>query len=170
MRWTDMWRALPMGADDLDLGEVSETAEGATVVFERRPCSVVWRALTEPAQLAAWLDDATVDLRVGGTLAIRFRDGTMNGVITELEDERVLAYSWHEDRHDRSHVRWELADSDGGTLVRMTHSRLRHESAAGFAAGWHHHLELLSALLDEAPVPWDAKRFEALHALYSGRL
>ena len=71
---------------------------------------------------------------------------------------------------DRWHVRWELADSDGGTVVRMTHSRLRRESAAGFAAGWHYHLERLTALLDDAPAAWKADRFEELHALYSGRL
>ena len=161
-----------MSNDDLDLGEVTETADGATVSFERAfhsPRHVVWRALTEAAQLAAWLDDATVDLRVGGTFEIRFSDGTMKGVVTELQEERVLAYSWHEDKHDRSNVRWELADSDDGTVVRLTHSRLRRESVGGFAAGWHHHFELLAALLDNAPVAWDAGRFKALYTLYTGR-
>lgn len=150
--------------------EVEHGSTGATVRFTRkfsRPRSAVWAALTEPAQLATWLDKASVDLRVGGQFQIRFGDGTMNGLITELVENSVLGYSWHEGQYGQSHVRWELSDdADGGTNLALTHTRLLTDSATGFAAGWHHHLERLDALLTGTRLDWDADRFASLHSMY----
>jgi uncharacterized protein YndB with AHSA1/START domain len=150
--------------------EVEYGSSGATVRFQRtfsRLRGAVWAALTDPAQLAAWLDEATVELRVGGVFEIRFGDGTMHGRITELIEDSVLAYSWHEGRHDESHVRWELTDSpDGGTTIALSHTRLLTDSAPGFAAGWHHHLERLDALLAGGRLDWNGDRFADLHAMY----
>jgi uncharacterized protein YndB with AHSA1/START domain len=142
----------------------------ATVRFERtfdRPRGAVWAALTQPALLAVWLDEASVELRVGGRFEIRFSDGPMLGLITELIENSVLAYSWHEGQYGQSHVRWELSDTaDGGTSMTLTHTRLLTDSATGFAAGWHHHLERLGALLDGAQLEWDSDRFTNLHEMY----
>jgi uncharacterized protein YndB with AHSA1/START domain len=156
-----------------DNGQIELGPADATVRFQRqfdRPRSAVWAALTEPAQLSAWLDDASVDLRVGGQFQIRFGDGTMNGVITDLTPNEVLAYSWHEGKDDQSHVRWELSDlPDGGTALALTHTRLLTDAAPGFAAGWHHHLERLDALVAGGRLDWDGDHFTQLHATYRGR-
>ncbi len=152
------------------MGSIERTGDGATVRFTRHlahPRSTVWAAITQPAQLAQWLDDASVDLRVGGAFQVRFSDATMNGVITELEAERILAYSWHEDREGRSHVRWVLSDDAQGTRLELTHTRLAADAASGFAAGWHTHLERLDARLRGEPSPWDDSRFAELHGAYS---
>jgi uncharacterized protein YndB with AHSA1/START domain len=160
----------------LDTGSAAaiDYEEGrATVRFERtvtRPRSAVWAALTEPSQLAVWLDEATVELRVGGRFEIRFSDGPMLGLITDLVENSVLAYSWHEGQYGQSHVRWELSDRpDGGTTLALTHTRLLADSATGFAAGWHHHLERLDALLEGTQLDWDANRFTDLHEMYKAR-
>jgi uncharacterized protein YndB with AHSA1/START domain len=149
---------------------VVRTDDGVTLTFERSydlPRDTVWRALTDPAQLAEWLDRADVDLRVGGEFVVHFDDGEMRGRITELESSRTLAYSWHEGQLGESHVRWELKDQpDGGTTVHLTHVRLRTESATGFAAGWHHHLERLDGVLLDCSREWNAERFQELMSMY----
>ena len=152
-----------------DLGVMERTADGCTLTFVRRlenPPDEVWRALTEPAGLAAWLADATVDLRLGGEIELRFDDGTMHGTITELEPPRALAYRWHEGGPAESHVRFELSGSDAGTVLTLVHTRLEPASATGFGAGWHHHLERLGGLFGEASVDWSWERFEQLKLRY----
>jgi uncharacterized protein YndB with AHSA1/START domain len=153
-----------------DRGTISIDSERATVSFERRYARTrdeVWQALTEETQLARWLDDATVDLRVGGRFEVRFSDGAMVGRITALEDRRLLAYTWHEGRDDESHVSWELSDDDRETVVRLVHTRLRSRSAPGFAAGWHHHLELLDAWMFGDVRAWSDDRFADLMGDYA---
>jgi uncharacterized protein YndB with AHSA1/START domain len=151
------------------MGTIERTAEGATVRFERHissPRSAVWRALTDPGELAQWLSDADVDLRIGGAIQVRFDDGTMNGVITDLSIESVLAYSWHEGDRNESHVRWELSEEEGGTTLRLTHVKLAAESASGFGGGWHHHLDRLEGVVADRPLDWSWKTFEDLEPLY----
>ena len=151
------------------MGTVEKTADGATVRFERHfpsPPADVWRALTDPTELARWLSDATVDLRLGGTIQVRFDDGTMNGVITALAVESVLAYTWHEGEDRESHVRWELDQTDDGTTLRLTHTKLKADSASGFGGGWHHHLDRLEGVVAGKPVDWSWKTFEELEPLY----
>ena len=159
-----------MSAVEQQSADIERTPAGVTVRFERtfrRSRDEVWQALTEPARLSAWLDEALVELRLGGRFEIQFADGTMTGVITELVHERVLAYSWHEAQPGRSHVRWELSDADGGTLLRLEHTLLPDDSASGFAAGWHHHLERLESLLGGSTVSWSPERFDELAQFYS---
>jgi uncharacterized protein YndB with AHSA1/START domain len=144
---------------------IDVSGDRATVTFERiypHARHVVWRALTDPGHVSAWLDNATIDLRVGGRFDISFDDGEMHGVIDELEPERVLAYSWHDGRDDVSHVRWELSDLDAGTRMTLVHRRLAREAAPGFAAGWHHHLERMAAVLCDEEAPWRNERFQEL--------
>src|SRR6478609_4453482 len=94
-------------------GRVEIHGDTATVSFERRysqPRSEVWRALTDPGDLAQWLDTATIELRVGGKLVIEFDDGQVRGTIKELVEGVVLSYSWDEGTAHESTVRWELSD------------------------------------------------------------
>ena len=60
-------------------------------VFERwfeAPRERVWRALTDPDELAGWLAPAEIDMRVGGSVVLRFEDGDERGTITELREPR----------------------------------------------------------------------------------
>jgi uncharacterized protein YndB with AHSA1/START domain len=151
------------------MGIIERTTDGATVRFERHfpsPAEEVWRALTDPAELTQWLSDADVDLRVGGTIQVRFDDGTMNGVITDLEPRKLLAYSWHEGDDRESHVRWDISADATGTTLRLTHVKLAPESASGFGGGWHHHLDRLEGVVAGAPLDWSWNTFKELEPLY----
>src|SRR5262245_14696355 len=104
-------------ADTQPPGTIERTADGVTLRFDRsydQPRDAVWRALTDPAELEQWLDRSTVDLRIGGTFVVHFDDDTMNGRITDLDPERLLAYKWHEGKFGESHVRWDLEDRPDG--------------------------------------------------------
>jgi uncharacterized protein YndB with AHSA1/START domain len=58
------------------------TVAVAEVVFERRfeaPRERVWRALSDPGELAGWLAPAEIDLRVGGSVVLKLEDGDERG-------------------------------------------------------------------------------------------
>lgn len=151
------------------MGTVEITEDGATVRFERhfpaQPADV-WRALTDPAELARWLSDADIELRLGGPIQVRFDDGTMNGVITALDMNKRLSYTWIEGEGHESHVSWELEDEASGTTLRLTHVKLKASSASGFGGGWHHHLDRLEGVVAGEPRDWSWKTFEELEPLY----
>lgn len=159
--------------DPTTLGKVERTGDGATVTFERRLAASqaqVWHALTDPAAMAEWLADASVELRVGGSIEVRFSDGgRMNGQITELVPDKLLAYTWFEQAYGESHVRWELAPDADGTLLHLSHTKVSADSAPGFAGGWHHHLERLEASLAGSPRSWSHQSVDELEAVYRSR-
>ena len=154
-------------------GSIAVEGDRATVTFERRypkRRADVWDAITNPDRLAQWLDDTTLDLRVGGAFVVHFGDAPMRGTITDLEPGTLIAYSWHEGRPDASHVRWELSDDGEGTRMRLIHTRLAAASPDGFAAGWHQHLEQLESLLGGEELGWSDARFAELRAGYRATL
>ena len=119
-----------------------EEADGrAALRFERRlrhPVARVWRALTEPEELAHWFPSAvTVDLRLGGAMAFELAGHDlppMSGEVVELDPPHRLAFLWGEEL-----LRFELEPADGGaaTLLRFTHLLTERDTAARNAAGWH---------------------------------
>ena len=91
----------------------------SALTFQRRlahSVERVWRAVTEPAELAHWFPSAmSGDLRPGGTLTFEFPDGempTMQGEVIEVDPPRCLAFTWGDDV-----LRIELEpDADGCVL------------------------------------------------------
>jgi uncharacterized protein YndB with AHSA1/START domain len=127
------------------------TVDGRPVLrFERRlahPVDAVWRAITEPAELAHWFPAAVaVDLRVGGRMTFTFPDGEQEGEISELDPARAFAFSW-----GKEHLRFELDPVDG-CLLRFSTVLSEHDQAARDAAGWHVCLDRLERHLSGAPV------------------
>ena len=124
--------------------------------FERRlphPIERVWAAITDPEQLEGWLARATIDLRPGGEVVLRWlntddegNEAIYHGVVTELDAPRVLELDG--DIHGR--VRWELQpDGDGATILRFTNETpAPDDDIAGMVrSGWHFHLDALEDLL-----------------------
>src|SRR5262249_54288487 len=113
------------------------------------PPSAVWRALTTPELIAAWLWPES-PIAVASDFVVR-RPITWRGVwhrvpytdkgtILRAEPARALAYSrWS--RFDRvpdapenySVVAFDLAEEDGATTLTVTHSNLASDETAGHA-------------------------------------
>ena len=114
-------------------------ADGA-LHFERRlphPVEKVWRAVSEPAELAHWFPCAVEvgELRVGAPVRFVFPDEVggmeMDGEVTACEPPRRLAFTWGEDE-----LRFELEPDGDGCLLRFTDVLGDQDKAARDAAGW----------------------------------
>jgi len=60
------------------------------------PAASVWRALTDPVELAAWFGaEVELDVRRGGAVRFRWPDGTeRRGIVVDLSAPRRLAFRW----------------------------------------------------------------------------
>jgi len=151
-----------------DLGLLGTDGDHRTVRFERiltaRP-EDVWSALTDPEELGWLADGATFEGRLGGVVELRWDENVMRGKVLTWEPPSVLEYLWNEGPHD-SVVRIELKPSGDGTCLVLDHRRLPADSAAGFGAGWHVHLDMLEARLGGGELDfWP--RFEELRPRYA---
>jgi uncharacterized protein YndB with AHSA1/START domain len=68
-------------------------------------------------------------------------EAVISGEVVEFDPPRTLAYTWSATFHSKPDhttlVRWELVPNKDGTLVKMTHSRLKPLSeGATYADGW----------------------------------
>jgi uncharacterized protein YndB with AHSA1/START domain len=96
------------------------------------PADVVWAALTDAGEIAAWFGaDAAVDLRVGGAIRFRWSDGSeRRGLVIDFDPPRSLAFRWRELRTgaaglaaaDATVVAFTLEATDRGTRVTVTES------------------------------------------------
>jgi uncharacterized protein YndB with AHSA1/START domain len=129
-----------------------------TLRFERvhrYPVREVWAAVTEPDGLAGWFPARVryAKLAEGESLTFTFEgdgDPPTTGTITEVEPERVFAFTW-----DGDPIRIELApdaDSDGKCRLVFSNGFEDRRRAVRNAAGWHICLDMLkSALAGEQP-------------------
>jgi uncharacterized protein YndB with AHSA1/START domain len=132
----------PHAADTI----VQETTVGA-------PASRVFSALAEPGERVTWwnADDGRFrttrmesDLRPGGRWAMHGtrQDGspfTVEGEYRVVDPPRVLEFTWlpsWQGDATKSVVRVELADRDGATHVRLTHSGLVTDGLRTSHRGW----------------------------------
>jgi uncharacterized protein YndB with AHSA1/START domain len=130
----------------------------------------LWRALTEPEQIGGWLAHVTrIELEPGGEVHLRFGDEPDDGQTTwrvlEVEPERVLECEWHYPGEEPSVVRFECHPRERGTLLVLDHRRLASADAAGYAAGWHAHLDALGSLFGSEADDWH-RRYTELRPSY----
>jgi len=136
--------------------------EGRTVLrFERRlahPPEKVWRAVTEPSELAHWFP-AKIDafeMRPGAPMRFSELDPDIEattGEVLEADPPKRFAFRWDQDL-----MSFELTPEAGGCRLVFTHALSGSEMwgderfAAQHSAGWDTCLEMLSArLAGEAP-------------------
>jgi uncharacterized protein YndB with AHSA1/START domain len=111
------------------------------------PVDRVWRAMTDPAALAAWFwpqrfaPTAEVDLRVGGRYRI---DGpavgmAVSGEYVTVEPPHKLVFTWVWDGEaDETLVTVDLTPTAGGTDLTLRHERFADdETRDQHAQGWH---------------------------------
>ena len=134
--------------------EVRKDGDDWTLVLVRKlrqPPALVWRALTDPKELAGWAPfDADRDLSSVGPVKLA-TVGAPKPQVTEssvkrAEAPRLLEYSW-----GGKDLRWELEAAGGGTRLTLWHSIDRGFIAWG-AAGWHICLDVLDHLVAGDPI------------------
>jgi uncharacterized protein YndB with AHSA1/START domain len=121
---------------------MNETAaETLSVVVERdipHPAEKIWRALTQPHLIEAWLMKNDFAPVVGHGFNLRGDWGGVACEVLEVEPERTLAYSWGD--HDlKSVVTWTLTPLGTGTRLRMEQTGFRRDQPryyGGATAGW----------------------------------
>ena len=161
-------------------GEVIIEGDYATLKYERRlahPREDVWKAITDPKELAMWFDNkAVIDGRNGGT--IDFVTGPSGfhttGRVLVWDPPRVFEHEWHTAPHPQlpdgeseAVIRWELIrDGDSSTILNLTFSRLPKPPALRFASGLHAYLDRLAAQLDHRELPDWQKTHDAAKGLY----
>jgi uncharacterized protein YndB with AHSA1/START domain len=141
--------------------------------FERilpAPVEEVWQYITNEKQLATWIADATVDLRVGGRIKLHFSEGddpegrceskdkevkaADGGRITVCEPNHRLVYLPLAPTGKETTLSYTLIPLDGQTLLILEHSELPPDFMVAFAAGWHSYLGALGCRLrGEEPQP-----------------
>jgi uncharacterized protein YndB with AHSA1/START domain len=86
---------------------------------------VVWRWLTEPALLGAWLGvEAEIDVKPGGDLRVREgSDRERIGWVEEAEEAQRLIFWWQQAGEDATRVELNLEETEQGTLVRVIETR-----------------------------------------------
>jgi uncharacterized protein YndB with AHSA1/START domain len=103
-----------------------------TETFYPHAVARVWRALTDPVALAAWLMPNDFQPVLGHRFTFRtepvlpYFDGIVHCEVVELDPPRSLAYTWRGMAGMDTVVRWELApanrDGVAGTLLVGVHS------------------------------------------------
>lgn len=160
--------------------------QGVTVITFHRtllhPIESVWEAITDPAELSAWmLESAEIDARVGGS--IRYVSSptpiVWTGKILAWEPPRLYAHEMHTDADprwgdhpgsERATARWELeALGPEETLLTVTFRGFTPGTVAGFAPGTHAFLDRLEALLARESLPDWIERFAALRPFYEAQ-
>lgn len=165
--------------------------EPGTVRLERvlpGPIERVWAYLTESGKRAKWLAAGEMELRKGGQIELRFSHADlsaekktperwkgaegycMQGRITRCEPPRALSYTW-DSEDEKSEVSFELKPNGRNVLLVITHRRLAsRDEMVSVSGGWHAHLEVLRAVLEDQEPPGFWSLVEKLDAEYKKRI
>ncbi len=138
---------------------MSASQETRSVVVEREfPHAVekLWRALTQPHLMQAWLMKNDFAPRVGHKFKLTGEwGGVLDCEVLEIEPHRTLSYTWdfaHEDAayNLKSVVTFTLEPTTTGTRLRMEQTGFRPDQRQAFGgahAGWKQFLDKLDVLL-----------------------
>ncbi|MBC6982528.1 SRPBCC domain-containing protein [Caulobacter sp. 17J80-11] len=115
--------------------------ETRSVVLERdlaHPPEKVWRALTQPHLIEAWLMKTDFEPVVGRRFDFRADWGSVDCEVLEIEPNRTLSYTWAAYGLE-SVVTWTLSPAGAGTHLRMEQSGFRadqEQAYQGAGYGW----------------------------------
>src|ERR1700722_14160072 len=153
-----------------DLGTIDRHGDTADIRYERRyprPIETVWAALTEPARLADWLDQAYVEPHVGGRYELFIqRKRPMTGRILTWQPPTLLEFTWDTGDAPASVVRCELTRDGDGTRLVFAHKGIGFGWIGLALPGWHVHLERLDLLLAGTLQPMSMPRWRELQGVY----
>lgn len=137
-------------------GTLETIDERPALRFERilaYPIERVWRAVSEPAELARWFP-AAADWTPATGEKLDSHGGTIE--VLEVDAPHRLAWTYNNDRYS-----FDLAEHEGGCRLIFIHVFDDRPLAAQTATGWHTFLSRLEPLLagehlseEEAHKPW----------------
>ncbi|GJJ03268.1 activator of HSP90 ATPase [Duganella rhizosphaerae] len=125
-----------------------------TVVVEREfshPPEKLWRALTQPHLIEAWLMKNDFQAVPGHRFNLNGDWGTVDCQVMEVEPQKTLAYTWNAMGLE-SVVTWTLAATATGTHLRMEQTGFRpdqEQAYQGAQYGWQHLFDALEQLVDK---------------------
>jgi uncharacterized protein YndB with AHSA1/START domain len=133
--------------------------EGDTIereIFIAASPETIFRFLVDPLLMARWFGlKHTLEAQPGGVFAVEVGSGRIaRGVFKEVVPDRRVAFTWGWDSQDsslatlkpgESLVEIELERRDGGTLVRLRHSRLPRDISGIHGDRWSYYLGKLQA-------------------------
>jgi uncharacterized protein YndB with AHSA1/START domain len=140
--------------------------EGRVVLrFERQlshPPEKVWRAVTEPSELAHWFPAKieAIELRPGAPMRFAELDPDIEpttGEVLDADPPKVFAFRWDQDL-----MRFEITPDSGGCRLVFTHALSGgdlwgdEKFAAQHSSGWDSCLEMLTAWLAGEPADADS--------------
>ena len=117
------------------------STEIRSVIVEREiayPPEKIWRALTQPHLIEAWLMKSDFKPVIGHSFDFRTEWGAIDCRVLAIEPNKTLSYTW-EARGLESVVTWTLTPSGTGTLLRMEQSGFRpdqEQAYQGAKVGW----------------------------------
>lgn len=128
------------------------------------PPSKVWAAITTAEGLGTWFgNEATIDLRPGGSAQMSWTDGsTAKMRVERVEEPAVFAFTWHiyglpEDDPRRTYVEFKLEPVESGTRLTVVETGfaqlpddVHHKAFDGNVRGWTSELDELVHYLDAA--------------------
>jgi uncharacterized protein YndB with AHSA1/START domain len=134
--------------------EVQKDGEKWTLILVRElrhPPTMVWQALTDPAQLSEWAPfDADRNLAAVGRVKLSTVGAPTPQVsettVKRAEAPRLLEYSWGD-----NDLRWELEPLGSGTRLTLWHN-IDGRFISWGAAGWHICLDVLERFLAGEPI------------------
>ena len=129
--------------------------ETRSVVVEREiahPPEKIWRALTQPHLIEAWLMKSDFAPVVGHDFKFTADWGSVDCQVTAVEPNRTLAYTWGAYGLE-SVVTWTLTPTAAGTHLRMEQAGFRadqEQAYQGAKFGWTKFLGALEEVLARA--------------------
>ncbi|WP_314172620.1 SRPBCC family protein [Streptomyces winkii] len=133
--------------------------ENNTITCEKflpHPPSAVWKALTDPDLHARWWAAGDVKPVAGHRFSLDMgKFGSQPCEVTEVDDERLLAYRFAEGSLDTT-ITWTLHPEGHGTRLVLTHagfdldSPMGRQAYDGMGKGWPGLLKRLGTVLGEA--------------------
>jgi uncharacterized protein YndB with AHSA1/START domain len=130
-------------------------AQVRSVVIEREfPYSPekIWRALTQPHLIEAWLMKNDFAPVVGHRFDLRADWGSVGCQVMEVQPNRTLSYTWAAVGLE-SVVTWTLTASGVGTHLRMEHAGFtadKEQAFRGAQYGWQQFMAKLDQILGRA--------------------
>ena len=113
--------------------------ETLSVVVEREiayPPEKIWRALTQPHLIEAWLMKNDFKPVVGHSFNLSADWGAVDCQVLEIEPNRTLSYTWGAYGLE-SVVTWTLIPTSAGTRLRMEQAGFRPEQQQAYQGAQH---------------------------------